>query len=359
VIRESTDVTDDGITDIDVVGDGDAQTDTTVPATMIVKPPSLESPYAADVMAMLLADKRSPNTKRAYAYDLTAFFKASYGEEAAPELVSRFLALDTHQMARRILMYKAQLIDSGLTEATVNRRMSAILSLVKYARRIGATSANPKDQIDMERVQAYRDTRGISMADAQLLLAQPNRATRKGKRDFALLLLLLENALRRSEVVGLTVGDCDLDGRAIWIHGKGKGTQRERVTLSANSVEAIRTYLAASGHGTQGEQPLFVNVSRAYHGQGLTADGLFKIVRRLASDAGIRADLSPHRLRHTAITMVLDAAKGDIRKVRRLSRHARLDTLQIYDDNRTDMQGEMTDLLSDLLHGAASKASGG
>jgi integrase/recombinase XerC len=275
-------------------------------------------------------------------------------------LVERFLALETHPMARCILLFKAELIAAGLTEATINRRMSAILSLVRFARRVGATMANPEDQVDMERVRAYRDTRGITLEQARTLLGVPDRETVKGKRDYALLVLLLENALRRAEIVGLTLADCDLEGRALWIRGKGHGTQRERVTLSPHAVEALRAYIKAGGHGrgaTVGggggvgeDRPLFVNVSPAYRGQGLTADGLFKIVKEMALYAGIKGDLSPHRLRHTAITMALDMSKGDVRKVKRLSRHARLETLQIYDDNRTDMQGEMTNELSDLLN---------
>ena len=81
----------------------------------------------------------------------------------------------------------------------------------------------------------------------------------------------------------------------------------------------------------------------------MTADGLYKIVQDCAAAAGLQSKLSPHRLRHTAITMALEAAEGDIRKVQRLSRHARMETLQIYDDNRNDLQGEVTNKISLLL----------
>jgi integrase/recombinase XerC len=72
-------------------------------------------------------------------------------------------------------------------------------------------------------------------------------------------------------------------------------------------------------------------------------------VQKLAKQAGLENDLSPHRLRHTAITMALDASGGDVRRVQRLSRHAKLETLLIYDDNRTDLQGEVTGMLASLL----------
>src|SRR5579871_1449755 len=305
--------------------------------------------HAPDVLAMLLADKRSENTRRAYRHDVRAFFLVTYNCEPNEEIMRQFLGLQTPHMAALILRYKARLIAEQRSEATVNRRLAAIMSLVRFARRVGATEADPGNHIDTERVIAYRDTRGISAEQARLLLRQPDRETRKGKRDYALLLLLLENALRRAEIVALTIGDLDQEGRSVSIRGKGRGTQQERVTLSPAAVNALSAYLEGRHDGDEATAPLFASVSPAFYGKPLTADGVYKIVGELAVQAGIKARISPHRLRHTAITLALDAAGGDVRRVQRLSRHARLETLQIYDDNRSDLQGEVTNLLSQIL----------
>ena len=302
-----------------------------------------------DVLAMLLADRRSENTRRAYRTDIEAFFVSVYEATATPERVRQFLGLNTPQMVMVLLRFKAKLLTEKKAEATINRRMSAVMSLVRFARRVGATEADPADSLDAERVVAYRDTRGVGAEEARKLLRQPDRSTLKGKRDVALLLLLLENALRRAEVCGLTREDFEPQQQSIWIHGKGRGTQRERITLSANSVEAIETYLEAACLSEERSAPLFVNVSPAARGRGLTTDGLYKIIKDLAECAGLTGRLSPHRLRHTAITLALDASGGDVRRVQQLSRHARLETLQRYDDNRNDLQGEVTRLLSGLL----------
>jgi integrase/recombinase XerC len=302
-----------------------------------------------DVLAMLLADRRSENTRRAYRSDIEAFFVGVYEAASTPERVRHFLSLNTPQMVLVLLRYKAKLLTEGKSESTINRRLSAMMSLVRFARRVGATEADPSDSLDAERVVAYRDTRGVGAEEARRLLRQPDRSTVKGKRDFALLLLLLENALRRAEVCGLTRGDFEPDQRSIWIYGKGRGTQRERITLSTNCVAAIETYLEAACQPEERAAPLFVNVSPAARGRGLTTDGLYKIVKELAESAGLTGRLSPHRLRHTAITLALDASGGDVRRVQQLSRHARLETLQRYDDNRNDLQGEVTRLLSGLL----------
>lgn len=315
----------------------------------LIAPNACLVPLETDVLTMLLADKRSENTRRAYQHDLRDFFRTIYGGEPTAATLKEFLALSTPQMAAVILRYKARLIADKKSEATVNRRLAALLSLVKFARRVGATEADPSDHVDIEKVIPYRDTRGITAEQARRLLRQPDRHTLKGCRDYALLLLMLENALRRAEIISLTVEDFDPEAHTLRVFGKGRGTQVERITLSRSGVQAIQDYLRLRGHDEDRTTPLFLNVSSGSYAQPLTADGLYKIVREMATQAGLSSRLSPHRLRHTAITLALDAVGGDLRRVQRLSRHARLDTLRIYDDNRSDLQGEVTNTLSAIL----------
>ena len=301
-----------------------------------------------DVLAMLLQDKRSDNTRRAYQNDVTQFFSSVYSAEPSPELLRRFFAQTTPEMTAQILHYKAKLLTEKRAEATVNRRMSAIKSLLKMARRVGATQANPDQSLDAEKVIQYRDTRGISAEQAKTLLRLPDKSTPKGRRDMALLLLLLENALRRAEICTLRRADFEQEGARIWIVGKGRGTQKQAVTVSRRCVQAIEFTLSDRGEIAP-NAPLFVNFHRGYAENRLSEAGLYFLIREYAEQAGFDAPLSPHRLRHTAITMALDASGGDIRKVQRLSRHVKMETLRIYDDNRQDLQGEMTNSLSRLL----------
>ncbi|MCS6777538.1 MAG: tyrosine-type recombinase/integrase [Chloroherpetonaceae bacterium] len=317
----------------------------TVERNMVMTPAT-----PADLLGLLLAEKRSENTRRAYRYDLTDFFMTLYGRPASPALLQQFLSLNTPQMVGVIMRYKTVLLERHLSEATVNRRLSAIMSLIRLARKLGATQSDPSGFVATEKVVAYRDTRGITPVQARLLLHQPDRSTLKGKRDYALLRLLLENALRRAEALAVRVADFNPDARTLAIRGKGRGTQQERITLSAATVAAILDYQRALPAPRPPEAPLFINVSPGHYGKQLTPDGLYKTIRALAEQAGLDRRVSPHRLRHTAITMALDASGGDIRRVQRLSRHARLETLQIYDDNRANLQGQVTELLATLLH---------
>ena len=301
------------------------------------------TPQGADItcdinpVELLLKDKRSPATKRAYRADLLDFFG---GDD--PATVAAFLQLSPPQVALRLAAYKAEMIGKGLAEATVNRRLAAVRSLLKMSHRLGLASTDGRGLIDGEKAQAYRDTRGIDVKQVKKLLALPDVPTVSGKRDRALLLLLFENALRRAEVCGLSVADFEPEARRLLIRGKGKGTLQQPVTLSARSAGAITAYLLAAGHR---DGPLFRNQGE---GSGLTTDGLYKIVKGYGAKIGVPT-LAPHKMRHASITAALDATGGDVRRVQRLSRHADLRTLTRYDDNRDDLQGEVTGLLSKLL----------
>ncbi len=302
-----------------------------------------------DLMAELLADKRSPNTRTAYAKDLRDFFGFAAGvAEPTPELVAEFLSLERLQALALVLRYKAHLRNErGLKEATVNRRLAALKSLVNFAGRLGKCHYTLSD-VKGEKVVRYRDTRGISQESYRRMLAVPERGTLKGKRDYAILRLLWDNALRRGEIVQADLKDLDLEGRSLLILGKGKGQQKQAVTISRPTAEAMADWLL-SRQELDLNQPLFIALDRASYGHRLTGTAIYKLVEAVADAAGIGKKLSPHRIRHSGITAALEATGGDVRKVQKLSRHADLNTLMIYDDNRQNVQGEISDLLANLV----------
>lgn len=301
-----------------------------------------------DLIAELLADKRSANTRRAYAIDLRYFFEAiAPGKPLCPDLVAAFLQLERATALGLTLNYKAGLIAQNLAENTINRRLAAIKSLVLFANKLDKC-AWTLDAIEGEKVISYRDTTGISAADYQKLLLIPDRSTAKGARDYALLRLLWENALRRGELVKCNVGDLSPDRRSLKIYGKGRGNQQEAIALSEKIAQAIGEWLDTRGPLVPTD-PLFTAVDNANSGRRLTGDGIYHMVRSIAQAAGIQKSFSPHRCRHSSITAALDATNGDVRRVQKLSRHRKLDTLMIYDDNRSGLQGQVTDQLSGLV----------
>jgi integrase/recombinase XerC len=180
------------------------------------------------------------------------------------------------------------------------------------------------------------------------MLAVPDRDTLKGKRDYAILRLLWDNALRRGEVASLSIGDLDLDTRRLWILGKGRGSQKEAIALSNTTAAALQDWLLARRE-TNINKPLFIALDSVTSGHRLSTTSIYEIVQHYAKNAGITKVLSPHRIRHSSVTAALEATGGDVRRVQKLSRHANLNTLMIYDDNRLSHQGEISDLLADLV----------
>jgi integrase/recombinase XerC len=300
-----------------------------------------------DVLTQLLEDKRNPRTRHEYQKDLRDFFVTVTGSTPTSDLVLQFLHLERHRATALVLKYKAELFKRGLSEATVNRRLAAIKALVTMGRKLGVCDYSLED-VKGEKVQIYRDTSGVAPDIYKQVLAHCDLSTVAGLRDYALLKLLWGNALRRNEVSLLNVGDFDPNSRSLRILGKGRGTQLEIIDISRTTTSALLEWLKV--RGTRGDDdPLFISLDFHNKGHRLTGDGIYKIVRKYCKRAGIAKPMSPHRVRHSSITAALDATDGNVRKVQKLSRHANLDTLMRYDDNRRKDQLEVSELLDDLI----------
>jgi integrase/recombinase XerC len=262
--------------------------------------------------------------------------------------VLEFLHLQREQAVMVVLKYKAKLIASGVREATINRRLAAIKSLAKMGRKLGVCHYSLED-VSGEKVKAYRDTRGVDSKTMAKVIQQFDRETLIGKRNYAIFMVLWGLALRRHEVCQLNVGDFDFYGRKLRILGKGQGTNEEYLDMSKDVGIAIAQWLIARGD-LQDNLPMFTALDFHNEGHRLTADGIYKIVATAFKAVGVKKPMSPHRVRHSAITAALDATDGNIRKVQKLSRHADPRTLMIYDDNRNKDVWEMSELLTGMLN---------
>lgn len=299
-----------------------------------------------DLINQLLQDKRSANTRSAYERDLRHFFEViANAPKPSPQLVAEFLSLDRFAAVSLVLKYKAFLLKKGLKAATINRRLAAIKSLVKFARKVGRCGYSLED-IDGERSQSYRDTTGISIEAFKRVLKQCDRSTLKGLRDYAILHLFWSNALRRNELASLDVKDFEPNDKTLAIVGKGQA-QKQIITISEATTQAILAWLNER-KSINPNAPLFVSVSHNKRGNRLTGEALRQLVEKYCFRSGVTKKMSPHRIRHSSITHALDET-GDVRKVQKLSRHKKIETVMIYDDNRTNVQGSLTELLSNAL----------
>ena len=148
-----------------------------------------------DVLAQLLANSRSPNTRRAYKKDIKDFFQQVANSQPSPDLVLEFLHLEQAQAVQLVLSYKAKLIAKGLKEATVNRRLAAIKSLTVMGRKLGVCNYT-LEEVKGETIKAYRDTTGVNRETFTKVLAIPDelkdaiycqRSQLKAARDSILL----------------------------------------------------------------------------------------------------------------------------------------------------------------------------
>jgi integrase/recombinase XerC len=307
-------------------------------------PPAPAGPPAVvriNLYGALLADAGNPRTQRARTQDV-ADLARFLGLADDPGSAAELLVSGTAGQANAIALgYGRHLRDRGLAAATVNRRLSTVRRLVKLARRLGLIDW----AVDVEgmKAQPYRDTSGPGADGWRRLLetAQAAGDGAKARRDRALLRLMHDNALRRSEVVALDVADLDLEGSRVAVVGKGQ-TERRWLTLNAPTVAALRDWLAARGEGTG---PLFLNFHAAGPGRRLSGDGLHEVVRALGRKAGLGRAVRPHGLRHQGITRALELTGGNLRMVQKFSRHKDANTVQIYDDNREDLAGRVAELL--------------
>jgi integrase/recombinase XerC len=280
---------------------------------------------------------RNPRTIDAYRRDLQDFLAFVGG--ALVEDAARLLLMNGHGAANAVaLAYKSAMVDRHLAAATINRRLSALRSLVKLARTVGLVSWSL--EVESVRGETYRDTRGPGDASVrELFVALAKRRDAKGVRDMVLVRLLFDLALRRGEVVSLDVEHVDLKAGTVAVLGKGR-QGRAPLTLPRATRAALEAWLAVRGPAPG---PLF-GPADGEAGARLTGRGLHKIITHLGAELDIT--LRPHGLRHAAITTALDATRGDVRSVQRFSRHKDVRVLMIYDDNRADVAGGIAALVS-------------
>ena len=235
--------------------------------------------------------------------------------------------------------FRSAMVDKGVAPATINRRLSALRSLVALGKEFGYVAFDLSTK--NVRSESYRDTTGpapdVMVALLEYAKPQPRRA--KAARDVAVFLLLgYGRALRRNEVVQLDMEDFDARGGRVNVLRKGK---RERKWLSLDPLvtRVVRAWIAKRG---KEPGPLFLQVGkggRVLTGNCLSGDGIHDILQTFGDKLG--AAIRPHGLRHAAITAALDETNGNVREVRDFSGHAGVEVLMKYDDNRNDKGGEV------------------
>jgi integrase/recombinase XerC len=301
---------------------------------------------ARDIWADFLSLKISANTQRAYAKAIADFYQRVYDEAVSPESIANFLTLPPSEALFQVLNYRRMLIEAKLAPSTINVRLSALKSLVDYARKMGECAFSLNDVPGLK-TENYRDTTGIDAQAFKGVIKLADVNTVSGARDYAILRLLWDNALRRGEVCSLDVGDFSTSEQKLMILGKGK-IAKISINLSSGARAAISHWLELRGSCSD-DDPMFISLSRNQPGHRLGGSAIYAIVRQYCQKHEIEKMMSPHRVRHSALTAHLNASDGNVRAAQALSRHADIKTLTLYDDNRHQHQKGATELLGSLL----------
>jgi integrase/recombinase XerC len=295
-----------------------------------IGPPALGE---VDLLAAFLAGRR-PTTLRAYAKDL-ADFAAFLGLDDARAAVELLVSGSGFRANALALGYRAHLTDRGLAPATIARRLAALRSFVKLARTLGRVAWTI--DVPSPRSEAYRDTRGPDRDGWRKILdtARGRATTPRGRRNLALIRLMHDHGLRRGEVAALDLADVDLEAGTVAVVGKGK-SERTNLTLNRSAVAELARWIEDRG-GVPG--PLFVRLDRPGPPTRLDPSNIAKASKTLGRRAGAARGSNPHGLRHHGITRLLEINGGDVRKAQKFSRHAKVETVLRYDDNRKDEFG--------------------
>lgn len=310
-------------------------------------PPRLPArPAGIDTLVAEFIAGRKKTTSDAYSRDLKRF--AQYLGVDTVEAAAKYLFGADQGTANRVgAAYKAHLLDLGLSSATINRYLAAVKSFSKFANFTGIVPWEIK--IMPVKSEPRRIARGPDKEGFERLLAHASQQTNafKMKRDRAMLWLFFGLALRENEVVSLDMKDIELEEMKIKIRGKGFREQKYR-TLSAEVRDAIKAWIEV-----RGKVPGALFTGRGANGAPLHNKSVYNIVRRLGRACGIK--VWPHALRHCGVTVALK--KYPLRDVQRFSRHADMKTLMLYDDDLSDLGGDITKGISlDVVDPGAEKS---
>jgi site-specific recombinase XerD len=282
--------------------------------------------------AAWLASLRSARTRRSYAGDLLGW-RAWLTDRGLELLEAGRVQLD--------LWVRAHLA-AGAGDASVRRRLSGVGSFYRYCLVHGLVAADPTAGVARPRVDPdYTATIGLTREQGRALIAAADADSgRARRRSAAVIRLLLHNALRVDEILGADVADLGVDRGHQVLTVVGKGNRRAKVPLSPATLQALHAYLddRAAATGIGGWRGMSGALLATTSGARMRPSQLWELVRRLAADAGIAEweRLSAHSLRHTAITMALDAGVP-LRDVQDYARHRDARTTRRYDHSRDSL----------------------
>jgi tyrosine recombinase XerC len=288
-------------------------------ATAVVLSPEAQAAVDRFLRYLELERNASVHTQRGYHDDLLAFFRV-----IGTATLARVTPLDV----RRFLADQSQ---RGAAKRSIARRLSCVRSFFRFLCREGGLEDSPAAVVPTPRLER-RLPKFLDEAQATRLMEAPDPGTWQGLRDRALLETLYSTGTRVSELVGLNLEDLDEISETVVVRGKGKKERLCPIGRTAMDAlrryrDALRAHLAGPRSGKGLKEPRAVFVSQKL--TRLTARHVARLLQRYVRAAGLPVTITPHGLRHTFATHLLDRG-ADLRSVQELLGHQSLSTTQIY-----------------------------
>ena len=263
------------------------------------------------------------NTLAAYQNDLGQL--AAYLQKAQPEM--KWSQVARSDVNGYVLHLKAQ----NFSSTTVARKVAALKSFFHFLTMEGVVSENPLASLDSPKVRTYLPN-ALSVEDVEKLLTETAKdRSPKGQRDRAIMEALYATGMRITELIKLNLNDVNLNEsnpKESHVRCTGKGAKERILPLYPQAVEALQTYVQ-NGRQQLLKDPLQEAMFINQRGERLTRQGLWLIIKEYARRIGIAVDVTPHTLRHSFATHMLNGG-ADLRNVQALLGHANIATTQIY-----------------------------
>ncbi|WP_409276305.1 site-specific tyrosine recombinase XerD [Neobacillus sp. SCS-31] len=275
--------------------------------------------HLKDFIHFLLVEKGlSENTMISYERDLKTYLRHLKDVQAIK-------AIDDIQRTH-ILQFIGELKNEGKSAKTIARHVASIRSFHQFLLRDKAASHDPTVHIETPKLERNLP-KVLSMEEVETLLEAPKGTGHFGLRDKAMLELLYATGIRVSELIGLDLDDLHLNMG--FVRCIGKGNKERIIPIGRTATGALERYLETGRpkflRQKSREDALFLN----HQGKRLTRQGFWKILKKLSFDAGIEKDLTPHTLRHSFATHLLENG-ADLRAVQEMLGHSDISTTQIY-----------------------------
>ncbi|MBI4666447.1 MAG: site-specific tyrosine recombinase XerD [Nitrospinae bacterium] len=278
--------------------------------------PNLEILLDGFLNHLLVEQNRSPATIEGYNRDIRKLLERIHSK-SLPGVVE-MTSMD-------ITRFLKSLRDVGLSPTSVARLLAAVKGFFRYLNAEGVIKGNPADIVGAPKLwRSVPDT--LSIEEVDRLLTAPDVSTPEGLRDQAMLETMYATGLRVSELVGLGAGNVNFEMGFVSTMGKGS---KERVTpMGETALERVKEYRKeARPKLLKGRMSDMLFVTR--RGGAMTRQGFWKIVKKHAVKAGVIKEISPHTLRHSFATHLLEHG-ADLRSVQRMLGHSDISTTQIY-----------------------------